>query len=48
MTNGTKPSFLARHIGPRDADVKAMLAALGVPSMETLITQAPSSIFRRR
>jgi len=45
MTNGTKPSFLARHIGPRDADVKAMLAALGVPSMETLITQAvPKSI----
>jgi len=44
MTNAPLP-FSARHIGPRDADVKAMLAALGVPSMETLISQAvPKSI----
>jgi len=44
MTNASLP-FSARHIGPRDADVKAMLAALGVPSMETLISQAvPKSI----
>jgi len=44
MTNASLP-FSARHIGPRDADVKAMPAALGVPSMETLISQAvPKSI----
>ncbi len=32
--------FVARHIGPRHEDERAMLAALGLPSMETLITQA--------
>jgi glycine dehydrogenase len=38
-------SFSARHIGPRADETKAMLAALGVPSLETLITQAvPKSI----
>ncbi|WPZ13342.1 aminomethyl-transferring glycine dehydrogenase [Nitratireductor rhodophyticola] len=37
--------FAARHIGPRGEETKAMLAALGVPSLETLITQAvPNSI----
>ncbi|MBX3531646.1 MAG: aminomethyl-transferring glycine dehydrogenase [Rhizobiaceae bacterium] len=37
--------FSARHIGPRAADQRAMLAALGVPSGETLISQAvPASI----
>ncbi len=37
--------FSARHIGPRAADQRAMLAALGVPSVETLISQAvPASI----
>ncbi|EKF41046.1 glycine dehydrogenase [Nitratireductor indicus C115] len=37
--------FAARHIGPRGDESKAMLAALGVPSLETLITQAvPKSI----
>src|SRR3546814_476777 len=39
------PDFAARHIGPRDADIRAMLATLGVTSLETLITQAvPKSI----
>ncbi|MCC5779566.1 aminomethyl-transferring glycine dehydrogenase [Nitratireductor sp. B36] len=37
--------FAARHIGPRGEETKAMLATLGVPSLETLITQAvPKSI----
>src|SRR5690606_34514932 len=37
--------FVSRHIGPRAEDERAMLAALGIPSMETLITQAvPASI----
>ena len=38
-------SFSARHIGPNLADTRAMLAVVGVPSIETLITQAvPKSI----
>jgi glycine dehydrogenase len=38
-------SFPARHIGPNHADTRAMLAVVGVPSIETLITQAvPKSI----
>ncbi len=44
MTTTIAP-FTARHIGPRSDETKAMLAALGVPSLETLITQAvPKSI----
>jgi len=44
MTQQVLP-FVARHIGPRLEDERAMLAALGLPSMETLITQAvPASI----
>jgi glycine dehydrogenase len=38
-------SFTTRHIGPRSADTRAMLAVVGVPSVETLIAQAvPKSI----
>ncbi|MBX3577857.1 MAG: aminomethyl-transferring glycine dehydrogenase [Rhizobiaceae bacterium] len=38
-------AFADRHIGPTHADVRAMLAALGVPSLETLIHQTvPQSI----
>ncbi len=38
-------SFSARHIGPGLNDVRAMLATIGVPSVETLISQAvPKSI----
>jgi len=38
-------SFARRHIGPNQADTRAMLATIGVPSVETLITQAvPQSI----
>ncbi|MBE7185992.1 MAG: aminomethyl-transferring glycine dehydrogenase [Methylobacterium mesophilicum] len=38
-------SFAARHIGPREADRRAMLAAIGAPSVETLIAQSvPKSI----
>lgn len=37
--------FSARHIAPPGGDVKAMLSALGLPSVETLISQAvPQSI----
>jgi glycine dehydrogenase len=37
--------FADRHIGPGAHDVRTMLAALGVPSVETLISQAvPKSI----
>ena len=38
-------SFPVRHIGPNLADARAMLAVVGVPSIETLISQAvPKSI----
>jgi len=44
MTSSTAP-FSARHIGPRADETKAMLASLGLPSLETLISQAvPNSI----
>ena len=44
MTNPVT-TFADRHIGPNLADRRAMLAALGVPSVETLIAQAvPKSI----
>ncbi|WP_406871687.1 aminomethyl-transferring glycine dehydrogenase [Aminobacter sp. P9b] len=37
--------FSARHIGPGATETRAMLAAIGVPSVETLISQAvPKSI----
>lgn len=38
-------AFTDRHIGPGDDDVRAMLARIGVPSVDTLIDQAvPKSI----
>ena len=38
-------NFAARHIGPRAEDTRSILAAIGVPSIETLISQAvPKSI----
>jgi glycine dehydrogenase len=38
-------NFADRHVGPGNTDVRQMLATLGVPSLETLITQAvPQSI----
>ncbi|KAB2957888.1 MAG: aminomethyl-transferring glycine dehydrogenase [Rhizobiaceae bacterium] len=41
----TYQPFVSRHLGPRTGDQRAMLAALGVPSLETLISQAvPKSI----
>ena len=33
-------SFPRRHIGPRDSDVRAMLATLGLPDVRTLIERA--------
>ena len=37
--------FSARHIGPSHADMRSMLTTLGVPSVETLISQTvPKSI----
>ncbi|GAA2867924.1 glycine dehydrogenase [Aminobacter niigataensis] len=44
MTTAPYP-FSARHIGPGATETRAMLAAIGVPSVETLISQAvPKSI----
>src|SRR5262245_41664990 len=44
MTNSLA-TFADRHIGPTLAEKRAMLATLGVPSIETLISQAvPASI----
>src|SRR5688500_4543989 len=44
MTSSTY-NFAARHIGPGHDDTRAMLAVIGVPSVETLISQAvPKSI----
>jgi glycine dehydrogenase len=38
-------TFADRHIGPGAADIRSMLAALGVTSLETLVSQAvPKSI----
>ncbi len=34
-----KSEFAGRHVGPRAAETRAMLASLGVPSLETLISQ---------
>jgi glycine dehydrogenase len=34
-----KDRFPSRHIGPDDADVAAMLAALGLPSLDALVAQ---------
>ncbi len=43
--NDRQAIFADRHVGPGPQDIRAMLAALGVPSVETLITQAvPKSI----
>ena len=40
-----RAEFAGRHIGPGPADTRLMLAALGVPSLETLISQTvPKSI----
>ena len=32
-------TFAQRHIGPQEADIKAMLAKVGVNSMEELVKQ---------
>ena len=38
-------AFSTRHIGPSDADRKAMLKTLGITSVETIISQTvPASI----
>ena len=45
MNNNTIFPFTDRHIGPSIQGSRAMLAALGIPSLETLISQAvPKSI----
>ena len=38
--------FSARHIGPTPADLRSMLATLGVPSVETLISQTVPKAIR--
>ncbi|MBX3580978.1 MAG: aminomethyl-transferring glycine dehydrogenase [Rhizobiaceae bacterium] len=45
MTASTD-NFPARHIGPRLSDTRAMLAAIGLPSLETLISQAVPKAIR--
>ena len=40
--------FLARHIGPDDADIQRMLQAIGAASLETLIEQTVPAGIRRR
>ncbi|MEX6501375.1 aminomethyl-transferring glycine dehydrogenase [Pseudomonas zhanjiangensis] len=41
----THNEFIARHIGPRDADVAAMLEVLGYPSLDALMASViPESI----
>jgi len=34
------PEFAARHIGPRDADIEAMLQVVGHPSLDALVDAA--------
>jgi glycine dehydrogenase len=42
-------SFVPRHIGPSESETREMLAAIGVPSLDTLIDQTvPESIRLRR
>ncbi|WP_342247242.1 hypothetical protein, partial [Pseudomonas sp. OTU5201] len=42
---GTTNEFIARHIGPRDADTKAMLQLLGFDDIEALTASViPDSI----
>ena len=42
---GPLDTFVRRHIGPSEADIRAMLAALGLDSLEELINQTiPASI----
>jgi glycine dehydrogenase len=39
-SSGGVPSFAARHIGPAEEDQRAMLATLGYPSLDRLMTAA--------
>jgi glycine dehydrogenase len=41
-----KSEFAGRHIGPSPTETRAMLASLGVPSLETLISQTVPSRIR--
>lgn len=44
-----KDRFEPRHLGPRAADLPGMLATIGVPSVEDLITKTvPSQILMKR
>src|SRR6185436_20202645 len=40
--------FVARHLGPREADVAEMLAVLGYPSLDALIDAVVPAGIRRR
>ncbi len=45
LSNPVLPDFVGRHIGPRAADVAAMLAVVGQPTLEQLTERAvPASI----
>ena len=45
----THDAFARRHVGPDDAEIRAMLEALGVGSLEALIERAvPAAIRRER
>ncbi len=41
-------TFVRRHIGPSDADIRAMLATLGTDSLETLAEETVPSAIRNR
>src|SRR3990172_2354209 len=45
MTHARPDSFALRHIGPRPADLDAMLGEIGAASLDALVTEAvPASI----
>src|SRR5689334_12199115 len=46
MTGPTTAPFVARHIGPRDADHEAMLEAVGQPSLDRLVERAVPGAIR--
>ena len=46
MTDPSLAPFVARHIGPRDDDHEAMLAAVGQPSLDRLVERAVPGAIR--
>ena len=48
MTQATQSGFVRRHIGPSPEDIQAMLAELGVSSLEELISQTVPAAIRQQ